>query len=301
VNAPAKVLEQPAWLDRAAYPFPSNWLELAYGDHMHYVDYGSGETVLFVHGTPTWSFEWRHLIRALSPSYRCIALDHLGFGLSERPREGDYTPEWHGRNLADFVERMGLRDITLVVHDFGGPIGLPIALNQPGLVRRIVLLNTWMWSLRGDPGVERGVRIIGGGLGRFLYRRANFSLRVITPSAFANRRKLTRAIHRQYLAPFRDRWSREAVLWALARALFGSDDFYESLWRRREPLARIPALIVWGMKDPAFRPHQLARWKEVMPQAEVVELPVGHWPQEEAPHDVIAAVGRFLAATPVTG
>ena len=295
-----KLTEQPAWLDREAYPFPSRWLELARGDRMHYVDYGSGDPVLFVHGTPTWSFEWRHQIRALAPRFRCIAPDHIGFGLSDRPRDGVYTPEWHGRNLTNFVDQMGLSDLTLVVHDYGGPIGLPLALNKPGLVRRLVLLNTFMWSLRGDPDIERAMRIVGGALGRLLYRRANFSLRVITPSAYADRSKLTRSVHRQYLAPFPDAWSRGAVLWPLARALTGSDAFYQSLWRRRGGLEKIPTLIVWGTKDPAFKPHQLSRWREVIPQAEVVELPVGHWPQEEAPEEVTGAIQRFLSVGAVS-
>src|SRR5688500_14147607 len=150
---------QPAWLDKQAYPFRSHWLALPNGARMHYVDEGSGDTVLFVHGTPTWSFEWRHLIRALSPHFRCVAPDHLGFGLSERPRDGEYTPEWHARNLADFVHRMGLRDFTLVVHDYGGPIGLPLALDGARLVKRLVVLNTFMWSLKGDAGVVRAARV----------------------------------------------------------------------------------------------------------------------------------------------
>jgi pimeloyl-ACP methyl ester carboxylesterase len=298
-EAPARV-EPPAWVDRRAYPFRSRWIELPRGDRMHYVDEGPGAgehqapAILFVHGTPTWSFEWRRLIEALRPTFRCVAPDHLGFGLSDRPADGGYTPEWHARNLADFVERLGLRDVTLVVHDFGGPIGLPLALDGSGRVRRLVVLNTFMWSLMGDKGVERAARLIGGPVGRFLYRRANFSLRVITPSAYADRRRFTPEVHRQYLAPFPDLWSREAVLWALARALLGSDAFYSSLWERRQALAALPALVVWGMKDPAFRPHQLARWREVLPQARVVELAVGHWPQEEAPDAVIRAVETFL-------
>jgi haloalkane dehalogenase len=285
-------------VDKKEYPFESHWAELPNGSRMHYVDVGSGETVLFVHGTPTWSFEWRRLIRALSPSFRCVAPDHLGFGLSDRPSDGEYSPEWHARNLTDFVDRLDLANITLVVHDYGGPIGLPLALNRPGLVKRLVILNTFMWSLEGDKGVERAARLVGGDLGRFLYRRMNFSLRVITPSAFADRKKLTEAVHAQYLAPFPDPDSRGMVLWALARALLGSTAFYESLWGRRERLRSIPALLIWGMKDPAFRPHQLERWKSVLPQAEVIELPVGHWPQEEAPDDVIAPLRRFLVGTP---
>jgi len=284
----------PGWLDRSAYPFRSRRLELPGGARMHYVDEGAGETLLFVHGTPTWSFEWRHLIRGLAPSCRCVAPDHLGFGLSDRPRDGLYTPEWHAANLAAFVERLGLERFTLVVHDYGGPIGLPLALEDPGRIERLVVLNTWMWSLAGDRGMERAARLVGGALGRFLYRRANFSLRVITPSAWADRRKLTSALHRQYLAPFPDAWSRGAVLWPLARALVGSSDHYDSLWQRRARLADIPALIVWGTKDPAFPPHLLARWREALPHARVVELPAGHWPQEEAPEDVLDAVRGFL-------
>jgi haloalkane dehalogenase len=285
-------------VNREAYPFESRWLELASGARMHYVDEGSGEAVLLVHGTPTWSFEWRHLIRSVAAGYRCVAPDHVGFGLSERPRDGAYTPEWHAGNLAEFVSRLGLRDMTLVVHDYGGPIGLPLALDGPGLVRRLIVLNSWMWSLRGDRGVERAARILDGRMGRFLYRRANLSLRVITPTAYADRKKLTRDVHAQYLAPFSDAWSRGAVLWPLARALIASDGHYESLWRRRERLRDLRSLIVWGTRDPAFPPHHLARWREVLPEADVLELPVGHWPHEEAPDEVTRAVGRFLSSAP---
>ena len=133
---------QPPWLDREAYPFQSRWLELREGTRMHYLDEGKGEPVLFVHGTPTWSFEWRHLVRGLSPHYRCIAPDHLGFGLSDRPRDGLYTPEWHAANIRDFVERLDLERFTMVVHDYGGPIGLPLAVGAPGRVQGLVLMNT---------------------------------------------------------------------------------------------------------------------------------------------------------------
>jgi haloalkane dehalogenase len=296
VNAESGERTGPAWLDRTAYPFRSRWLELGGGARMHYVDEGSGETLLFVHGTPTWSFEWRHLIRGLAPHYRCVAPDQLGFGLSDRPRDGLYTPEWHAANLADFVDRLGLERFTLVVHDYGGPIGLPLAVDAPRRIRSLVVLDSWMWSLAGDAGMVRAARIVGGALGRFLYRRANFSLRVIMPSAWGDRSRLTPAIHRQYLAPFPDAWSRGAVLWPLAHALLGSDAHYHGLWRRRSSLAGIPALVVWGMKDPAFRPHLLDRWREVLPGAAVVQLPVGHWPQEEAPGEVLAAIEGFLAA-----
>ena len=285
----------PKWLDSSAYPFQSRFLEVQPGVFMHYVDEGMGDTILFVHGTPTWSFEWRDSIRQFSRTHRCIAVDHLGFGLSSRPTDFDYTPESHSRVLREFVERLGLENITLVVHDFGGPIALPLALDAPALVRRLVVLNSWMWSLNDDPDMRRAGRIAGGRLGRFLYRHANFSLRVIMPQAYADRQKLTPPIHAQYLAPFPNADARGRVLWPLARAILGSSEYYDSLWRRRERLARLPVLIIWGTKDPAFRTHMLERWKGIVPSARVVELPVGHWPQEESPNEVTEALRGFVS------
>ena len=286
----------PAWLDAAAYPFTPRWCELRDGSRLHYVDEGNGDTLLFSHGTPTWSFEWRHLIRALAPTHRCVAPDHLGFGLSDRPLDAEYTPEAHAERFAAFVERLDLRDVTLVVHDFGGPIALPLALADRSRVRRLVVLNSWMWSLAGDSSVERPARLLGGALGKMLYRHANLSLKTLMPSAYADRAKLTPAIHAQYLAPFDDAWSRGAVLWPLARALRASSAHYARLWEARARLRDVPALVVWGMRDAAFRPHHLARWREALPQATVVELPAGHWPHEELPDEVIAVMRSFLRA-----
>jgi len=237
-------------IDRSAYPFVSRWMDLPAG-RMHYVDEGDGEPLLFVHGTPTWSFEWRHLIRAFAPTHRCVGPDHIGFGLSDRPHDFAYTPEAHSENLARFVEKLNLERFVLVVHDCGGPIGLALRIQNPERVTRLVLTNTWMWSFAGDRDMPRVGRMAGSRLGRFLYRWANFSLRVITPQGYADRSKLTPQIYRQYLERFPDRWSRGKVLWVLARALLGSSRYYDSLWDRREKLRGRPALILWGMKDPA--------------------------------------------------
>jgi haloalkane dehalogenase len=287
----------PSIIDRDAYPFESRWLKLDRG-RVHYVDEGQGkdETIVFSHGTPTWSFEWRHLISALSATHRCIALDHLGFGLSDRPRNGAYTPEWHAENFTQFVERMNPGPFTLVVHDYGGPIALPFAIAHPELVKRVVIINSWMWSFAGDRQMESRGRIAGSFMGRLLYRWANFSLRLLTPSAYADRKKLTKQIHRQYLSRFPDRWSRGAVLWPLARALLRSSAFYDSLYRQRAKLETRPVLIIWGMKDSAFKPHQLARWRGTLPSARVVEIPTaGHWPHEEEPQQVLAALVPFVS------
>ncbi len=285
----------PSWVDRTAYPFTPRRLLLAAGT-VSYVDQGAGEPILFVHGTPTWSFEYRHVIRALSASHRCIAPDHLGFGLSQRPADFDYRPESHAQVLAQFVDRLGLDRFTLVVHDYGGPIGLPLALDRPDRVRRLVVLNSWMWSIAGDPRMARGARMLGGRLGRLLYRRANLSLRSLMPYAYGDRKQLTPAIHRQYLAPFPDADSRGRVLWPLARALLASSDHFDSLWQRRQRLAEIPALVLWGLCDRALGPELLARWRTALPHARVAELPdAGHWPHEEQPDAVIERLQAFLA------
>jgi haloalkane dehalogenase len=262
---------------------------------MHYVDEGSGPPMLFVHGTPTNSYEYRHLIAALSKRHRCIAPDHLGFGASSRPRGFAYTPEAHAAVLNELVERLGLDDLTLVVHDFGGPIGLPLVLGPSSRVRRVILMNTWAWPIDDDPGMARGARLIGGAAGRFLYRYANASLRLIMPSAYGDRKKLTPEIHRRYLDVFRDRDARVRVLHTLARSLLGSRAHYQSLFDRLDALARLPVLIVWGMKDSAFQPYQLERWQRLLPDARVERIEdAGHWPHEEAPARVVDAIERFL-------
>ena len=280
------------WVDGNLYPFESKYLDVGVG-RMHYVDEGSGPPVLMVHGTPTWSFLYRSLIRDLSRDHRVIAPDHLGFGLSDRPHEFGYRPEDHARVLERFIEQLGLRDITLIVHDFGGPIGLSYAERHPGNVRAVVLFNTWMWSLAGS-SAERIARVMGSGFGRFLYTRLNISPRMIVPAAFGDRTRLTKTVHRHYIDAFPTPASRYPA-WVFAREVLGSSAWYDSLWQARGALAQHPALFVWGTKDPAFG-DALPRWKESFPSAQVVELAdVGHFVQEEAPEQVTSANRAFLA------
>jgi haloalkane dehalogenase len=258
------------------------------------VDEGEGDPLVLSHGTPTWSFEYRHIIRAVADRRRCIALDHLGFGLSERPSHASYTPEAHATRFREFVDQLGLERFALVVHDYGGPIALPLALD--GRVTRLVLLNTWMWPFDDDPEMARRGRMVSGRLGRWMYRNLNASLRLLTPSAYADRRRLTRSIHQQYLEPFSRPDDRVLVLWPLAQALLGSSSFYAGLLARAPALRSVPTRIIWGMKDTAFRPSQLARWKQLLPEASVIELAdAGHWPHEEAPSEVAQLIAEFVS------
>jgi haloalkane dehalogenase len=283
----------PAWLDRQAYPFAPHWLDRPEG-RLHYVDEGQGSPVVMVHGIPTWSFLYRHLIRGLAPRYRCIAPDNLGFGLSDKPPGAGYRPVDHAARLAALIARLGLRDLTLVVHDFGGPIGLAYAVAHPENVRRLVLFNTWMWSFRDDREKARIGRLIASPLGRFLYLRLNLSARVIFRHGFADRSRFD-AVRAQYLGPMATTADRYPN-WLMGRELLGSSDWYEGLWARRDRIRDLPALILWGMRDVAFREKELARWTELFTPARVVRLPdAGHAPQEESPPTALRELEAFLA------
>ncbi len=293
----------PAWLDRKAWPYEGRQHASPDGS-MHYIDEGSGPPVVLVHGTPTWSFEWRHVIAALASSHRVIAADHLGFGLSARPAQASYTPEAHAARFAHFMEARRtaavqplVEPIVLVVHDFGGPIALDWALDHVHALRGIIVVNSFSWSFTDDPVMSRRIRWVDNALGRWSYRTLNASLKLLMPSAYADRRRLTHEIHAQYLAPFRDADSRERVLFALAQSLQRSAPFFDALYARRESMSQVPMGIVWGAADHAFDRSQLQRWQAMAPHAIVHEFAdVGHWPHEEQPAQFTAALRAILAS-----
>ena len=202
--------------DRSAWPYPPREATLGDG-HVHYVDEGLGLPVVLVHGTPTWSFEWRHLIAGLRDRVRCCARSPRLRALRP-PLERRYRPEDHARRFHEWIDAILPADrLHLVVHDFGGPIALDWALDHPERLLSVTVLNSWMWSFEDDASMRRKARLAGGALGRFLYRRFNASQRLIMPSAYGDRRKLTPAIHGQYLPLFPSPDSRE-----LSRSLWPS-------------------------------------------------------------------------------
>lgn len=278
-----------------AFPFPPVPFEVP-GGRMAYVDEGSGPVVLFVHGLPTWSYLWRGFVRDLSRDHRCIAVDHLGFGRSDKPVDADYHPRRLSENLSALVHHLGLRDVTLVVHDFGGPIGLGHAIRHPDTVAGLVLFNTWMWSLAEHPGARAVDRAVRGAFGHVMYRWLNGSARWIIPRVLAKGNRLEPEVHRAYIRATRTGDERVAQL-TLARSLLGASDYYDGLWSSRSVLRDKPTRLVWGMRDPTFSPDELRRLCEGLPGADVVKIgDVGHFPQEEAPSASLAAVRGFLGA-----
>lgn len=287
------------WVDRSAYPFESKCLGLSAGA-VHYVDEGPDDggnaTLLMLHGNPTWSFLYRHLLRGLRGEYRCVALDHLGFGLSERPADFSYRPEDHADVVEEFVDELGLEDIVLVGHDWGGPIGLSYAIDHPENVAGLVVMNTWMWPVTDDPHFARFSRLLGGRIGRELVERFDLFTRVIMPMGFADRSKFTDAARQQYR--FANRNDRTGI-GVFPQAILGSQTWLSSLWQRRENVADIPARLVWGMEDGAFRPAELRTFEGLFEDSTAVRLyGVGHYVQEEFGAGLVPLVREFVAELP---
>ena len=280
------------WLDKNEYPFRSKYFNVN-NFRLHYIDEGEGDVILFVHGTPSWSFDYRTAIKKLSTRHRCVAIDHIGFGLSDKPEHYDYATVNHSSTLEKFILAQHLQNITLVVHDFGGPIGLNFALQHPERVTRLVVLNSWMWSSTNDPDFIKFSKILKNPLLPFLYRHLNFSPRFVMPQSFGDH-KLTRKTRVQYTRPFADATQRNGAL-AFAHSLLNDQDWFEQLWAQRHKIAGKPTLFIWGMKDPVIKPHYLKKFLTGFPVASICELATsGHFPQEEEPELVAEQIDAFM-------
>jgi pimeloyl-ACP methyl ester carboxylesterase len=278
-----------------SFPFEARYVEA--GDaRLHYVDEGprDGEPLLFVHGNPTWSYLWRKPIAALSENgKRCVAFDHMGFGRSEKPAQlARYTLQAHVDHAGALIEQLDLRDVTLVAHDWGGPIGLGAMLERPERLRAAVLMNTWAWELPSFvPSFIREFRTEG--LGEILVLGGNLFVESI-PGGMA-RRDPDPVMMDAYRAPFPDYWSRLGMLAAQRDIPFTERDrsaaLMGSIHERLQDLD-IPVTLVWGMRDRVFQPVFMEQWRELFPDARVVELEdAAHFVPEDRPDAVIDAVG----------
>jgi haloalkane dehalogenase len=288
---------------RSEYPFTSREIRLD-GHRYHYVDEGAGEVLLLVHGNPTWSFHWRELIRALAPSRRVIAVDHLGCGMSDKPRGYEYRLARHVDNLARFVERLGLEDITLVGQDWGGAIGLGATLADQRRYRRFVMFNTA--AFRSDRMPWRIALCRTPGLGRLAVQGLNGFARAALRMAVSKRERMTPAVRAGILAPY-DTWAHREAVYRFVEdiPLAPRHPSYEALAAIEAGLPRLaafPWLFVWGMRDWCFTPHFLERFLEFFPQAEVHRLAdAAHWVVEDAHERIVPIVANFLAAHPLLG
>jgi pimeloyl-ACP methyl ester carboxylesterase len=286
--------ESPDWINKELYPFKPHFITVE-GHRIHYVDEGIGATLLFVHGTPEWSFGFRDLIKNLRKNFRCVAIDLLGFGLSDKPDDADYTCAGHARRLTKFIDQLGIKDINIVANDFGGGISLSYVLDHTDNVNKIILFNTWMRSLKNDKHYSGPAKIVGSWLGKFLYLNMNVPVNVIMPQAYGDRTKLSREAHRHYKAALPKGKRRAAYAFALE--MTDANDWWQGLWERVHTISANKFLFFWGMKDKFVPPFELENWKARLPVAKYILFnDAGHFVQEEKPGEMSTAIEEFITA-----
>ncbi|MFI1919671.1 alpha/beta fold hydrolase [Nocardia sp. NPDC020380] len=279
---------RPDWVDDELFPFQSRFVDID-GHSVHYIDEGSGPTLLFLHGNPTWSFLWREVITALRDDFRCVALDYPGFGLSTAKSGYRFLPEEHADVVTEFVDTLGLEGVTLVGQDWGGLIGIAVAERRPGVIERLVLANTWAWPVNGDLHFESFSRIVGGAPIRFLVRRLNLLVKAFIPIGH-RRRKPTPAEMTHYLRAL-DTPERRQACAVLPGRIVGSRAFFTEVEAGLADIAHLPTLIVWGDADFAFRPRERERLESTFPDHKTVIVDgAGIYVESDAPEEFVAAI-----------
>lgn len=276
------------------------------GVRMSVVDDGprdAEETLLFQHGNPTWSFLWRHVLDdALGQGHRVVAPDLVGFGRSEKPLSPAYhSLERHIQNLEHAVLGMGLEEVTLVMHDWGGPIGMGFATRHPEKVRRLVIANTIAFA----PSRERSLSLWHKLFSSPLARVAGTRLNLVVESAFrfGVRDPLSEEVLNAYRWPMRERAARIAASRFVEMVPDGPD--HPSAKALREMQARytelqdLPVLVLWADGDPVMRPTFARKWGEAFPKAEILHVSESarHFWQEDSPSAFTGPMLDWVAKT----
>jgi haloalkane dehalogenase len=281
-----------AFRDLPGFRFEPHYVEQE-GLRMHYVDEGSGEPVLLLHGEPTWSFLYRKAIPPLAGVARVVAPDYFGFGRSDKPVERDwYSYDAHYRSIERFVDELDLRDVTVVVHDWGGPIGLRLAVERADRVARIVITNTGLYA--GRPPGEAWLRF------RAFVRRVGTELipgRLVQITCVS---ELPDEVVAAYDAPFPVPEAKTGVV--MFPELVPTEPDHPSaavMLRVREALRgwTRPALVVFSDSDPIFSPRVGERFAELIPGAELGEplAGAGHFLAEDAGEELGARIAGWLS------
>jgi len=277
------------------------------GHRIAYVDEGTGPVLLMVHGNPTWSFYWRAVFRAFAPSHRCIAIDHVGCGRSDKPGDDRYLYTLASRieDLQALVEHLELADVTLAVHDWGGAIGMGWAVRNPELVKALVVTNTAAFHLPSGKAFPPALALARvPGLGAALVRGANAFVRGTT--RWGVTRPLDAATAAAYRAPY-GTWKERIAVHRFVQdiPLRPADPAYAVIEEIAAGLPRLrdkPMLIAWGLRDFVFDAAFLREWEQRFPSAEVHRFPeAGHLVLEDAREPILAALKPFLARTRTEG
>jgi len=291
---------------RSLYPFESHEISTAAGHRMHYLDEGRGPVLLLLHGNPTWSFYWREVVVAFRDRHRVVVPDHVGCGLSSKPRPSEY-PYCLARRVADLkelIEQLDLQEITLVAHDWGGAIGMGAAALAPERFARFVLLNTAAFRSSRCPfrssRCPLRIRLCRFPLlGRLGVQGLNLFARAALRMTVADPKRLSPAVRAGLLAPY-DNWHNRTAIYRFVRdiPLRPGHPSYPVLAEIETGLDRFrnhPVCLIWGMRDWCFTPAFLERFIDFFPGAEVHRLAdAGHYVVEEAPREVVRCIGEFL-------
>jgi haloalkane dehalogenase len=278
---------RPEWVPDELYPFESRYADVA-GSRVHYLDEGAGPPLLLLHGNPTWSFLYRDIVIGLRDRYRCIAVDYPGFGLSSAAPGYRFTPAEHAGVLEQLVERLGLSEVTMMVQDWGGPIGFAVATRHPERFAAFVIGNTWAWP-KSDPATQLFSRALGGPIGRRLIANRNLFVEKALPGG-VNRMTLPEAVMNAYRGPFPTPASRVPTA-VFPREILDSRPFLAEIERRLPQLSDRPALLVWPTKDVAFGDRERKRWEQLFPDHRTVVLEgAGHYIQEDAAEEIVTAI-----------
>lgn len=289
------------------YPFTGKKLELN-GLNYHYLDEGSGSTVVMVHGNPSWSFYYRNLVLALRDRYRCIVPDHIGCGFSDKPGDDryDYTLAQRVDDLEQLLDQLGLVDnITLVVHDWGGMIGMAYAVRHPERISRLVILNTGAFHLPKTKVFPPALDICRNtAFGTLLVRGLN-AFSVGASYVGCKRNPMSAELRSLYQLPY-DSWQNR-----IATLRFVQDiplrpgdrgyDLVSAVSDGIDQFKNLPMLICWGELDFVFDGHFLAEWQRRFPDAQVHSYPdCGHYILEDAREEVVPLIREFLEQTKVS-
>ncbi len=295
---------------RALYPFESQYLDRD-GLRYHYLDEYTGPgdraeapVALMVHGNPTWSFYYRELVKALRPTHRCIVPDHIGCGLSDKPPVSRYDYRLKSRieDLSALLEHLGVeRDVTLIVHDWGGMIGMGAALRRPERISRLVITNTAAFLPRGEFKLPWMLKVLHGdnAVSRTLVQGLNgFALGAAWT---ASAKGLPRAVRRGLVAPYNSYSNRIATrLFVHDIPMSPDHPSYETArWvdENLHLLADRPAMLIWGKQDYVFDPRFLEEWRLRLPSAAVhAWADAGHYVLEDYPERVTRLVCEFVDA-----
>ena len=282
---------RPDWFNAELLPYASNWVDID-GNDVHYLDVGSGPTLLMLHGNPTWSFLYRRMIARLSDHFRCVAPDYPGFGLSSARQGYGFAAAEHSCVVESFVTALDLQDITVIVQDWGGPIGLGAAVRDPQRYSRLVIGNTWAWP--SSLWTKSFGQVMGGPVtGDLLNQRLNLFVKVMIPRMM-RRRQLTDAERAMYASPFPTAQSRLPAR-ILPREIRTARPFLQDLEGRLDAIRGLPSLLFWADGDIAFGEGERRRWQQLLTErTDHLLAGAGHYWQDDAGEEAAAVMRDWL-------